>query len=150
MASVDALLDTTVLLNYFRWNTCAQQVETDYALKASGFAPTISVVSVGELLAFAKNPSWDKTKRDKLDAFIEQCVVIDVSQKDVLSHYAELHDLNKRSGTGIGQNDLWIAACGKAAGLSVLTSDADFLRLPAGTVGIIKVHPKTGVTEAKV
>ena len=58
MAAVETLLDTTVLLNYFRWNTCAQQIEADYALRASGFAPTISVVTVGEMLSFAKNPDW--------------------------------------------------------------------------------------------
>ena len=147
MASVDTLLDTSVLLNYFRWNNCAKQVEADYALRASGFAPTISVVSVGELLAFAKNPDWDTQKRDKLNTFLEQCVVIDISQKDVLSHYAELHDLNKRNATNIGQNDLWIAACAKAAGLAVLTSDKDFDRIPSDMVRVIKVHPKTGVTE---
>lgn len=147
MASVEAILDTTVLLNYFRWNDCARQVESDYALRASGFAPTISVVSVGELLAFAKNPDWDKARRDKLNTFLDQCVVIDINQRDVLSHYADLHDLNKRTGTGLGQNDLWIAACGRAAGLPVLTTDDDFLRFPSGSVGIIKVHAKTGVTQ---
>jgi predicted nucleic acid-binding protein len=147
MAAVETLLDTTVLLNYFRWNACAQQIEADYALRASGFAPTISVVSVGEMLSFALNPDWDDKKRAKLDSFLEQCIVIDLRQRDVLDGYACLHDVNTKSGLSIGQNDLWIAACANAAGLAVLTSDKDFERIPANLVRVIKVHPKTGVTE---
>lgn len=149
MAALEVLLDTTVLLNYFRWNTCAKQVEADYALKASVFAPTISVVSVGELLAFALNPNWDAEKRTRLNSFIEQCIVIDLSQRDVLGNYAEPPDMNKRSATNIGQNDLWIAASARAAGLAVLTSDSDFLRFPEDAVRVIKVHAQSGVTEQK-
>ena len=148
MAAIETLLDTTVLLNYFRWNNCAQQIEADYALRASGFAPTISVVTVGEMLSFAQNPAWDDKKRAKLDSFLEQCIVIDVSQRDVLEAYAQLHDVNTKTGLNIGQNDLWIAACAHAAGLAVLTSDKDFERIPSNLVRVIKVNPQTGITES--
>ena len=149
MSGLDVLLDTNVLLNYFRWNDCAKQIEADYGFRAEGFAPTISVITKGEMLAFAKNPDWDDEKRKRLDQFLDLCIVIDINTKPVLTAYADLHDANEHSSTKIGQNDLWIAATAQALSVPVLTSDSGFLNLPPALVSVYKVQSKSGITELK-
>ena len=141
----DYVLDTSVLLHYTRTNSpVAAQVEADYGLLKSPFRPMICAVSLGEMLAFAKH--WGEARAGRLEAGLSEFTVIDVSRKDVLLEYAALHQYSKK-GVNVGQNDLWIAAAANAADATVLTTDGDLLRLPPGAVKLIRVNPKTGLTE---
>ena len=142
----DYVLDTSVLLHYTRTNSpVAAQVETDYALLQSPFRPMICSVSLGEMLAFAT--MWGEARTERLEAVLAEFTVIDIGREDVLSQYALLHQYSKK-GVNVGQNDLWIAAAANAVAATVLTTDGNLLRLPAGTVKVIRVNAKTGLTES--
>jgi tRNA(fMet)-specific endonuclease VapC len=52
-SSPPRLLDTNVVLHWVRGNPLGQYLDTTYSLSAAGAAPDVSIVTVGELLAFA-------------------------------------------------------------------------------------------------
>lgn len=59
-------------------------------------------------------------------------VVVDINHPSVIDAYVELDLLSQRHPDGarnMGKNDLWIAACAKAAGATLLTTDNDFSHL---------------------
>ncbi len=143
--ATDYVLDTNIVLHYTRTNSPVSiQVEKDYNLLASPFRPMVCAVTVGEMLAFAKQ--FGEARREKLEAILGEFLVIDVNREDVLAKYAELHQYSK-GGVNVEQNDLWVAAAANATNAVVLTTDRDLLRLPPGTVKVIQVNAKTGVTE---
>ena len=152
------VLDTNIVLHYTRINSSvAKQVEDDYGIRGSRLRPMVCVVTLGEIRAFAQG--WPKSRVDALEVVLSEMLVIDIGRDDVLAEYARLHKFSKdgkdlapkgEKGKNISHNDLWIAAAAKAVGASVLTTDADLLRLPAGTVGVVKVNAQSGITEETV
>jgi len=142
----ELLLDTSVILPFTRSaSPVAQRIEEDYRISASTFRPLICVVTLGEVRAFAR--AWGEARTQLLTSVLANFAVVSIGRAEVIEAYAELHHLNLAQGLNIGQNDLWIAAAAKSAGLPVLTSDRDLLGLPEGAVGVIQVNAKTGSTE---
>lgn len=154
----DFVLDTNIVLHYTRKNSpVAAQVEADYGIRAARFRPMICAVTLGEMRAFAQG--WPAERVESLEAILEELLVIDIHRDDVLSEYAKLHKFSADGkelaekgsrGRNISHNDLWIAAAANAIGGTVLTTDPDLPRLPSGSVRVIQVNAKTGVTEQKV
>jgi predicted nucleic acid-binding protein len=125
------LLDTTVLLHWTRGKELATVIERQFNLMASPLRPLVCEVSLGEMLAFSRNPQWSDAQRKRMNAIHEHATVIDISDRRVLEAYADLSTLAQASGWGIfhGKNDLWVAAAAKVANAQLLTMDKDFLPL---------------------
>ncbi|GAB2611788.1 hypothetical protein GCM10027035_05310 [Emticicia sediminis] len=116
------LLDTNIVIKHIR-------KELIYA--NSSF---ISIVTVGELKAFAKKKNWGENKLQLLKKNLDVLSVIDISHH-ITDIYAEidafsqgLHPEKKLSTTArnMGKNDLWIAATAYFFDIPLQTTDNDF------------------------
>ncbi len=119
------LLDTNIVLNYIR----------KYALVPD--ACFISIVTVGELKAFALKRNWGKQKKDILQVNLGRLHIIDISNT-LTDIYAEidafsqgLHPEKKlsTSARNMGKNDLWIASTAYFFDIPLQTTDNDFSHL---------------------
>jgi tRNA(fMet)-specific endonuclease VapC len=126
------LLDTGILVSWVRGDAIAKWVETQYALTKTPLRNVVSIVTVGEVRAFAKggrkHRPWGAAKLRVLDDFLSGLVRFDISDDAVLAAYAELDHYSStlKSPRNMGKNDLWIAATARATGLRLLTLDCDF------------------------
>lgn len=129
--TVAYLLDTTVLLHWTRGKSQAAALDRQFNLLASPLRPLICAVSLGEMLAFSRNPQWSETQRQRMKAIHEHVTVIDISDHRVLEAYADLSTLAQSSNWGLfhGKNDLWVASAAQVANAHLLTMDKDFLPL---------------------
>ena len=125
------LLDTTVLLHWTRGKDQATVIEQQFNLMASPLRPLACEVSLGEMMAFSRNPRWSEAQRQRMKTVHEHVTVIDISDRRVLEAYADLSTIAQSSGWGIfhGKNDLWVAAAAKVANAHLITMDKDFLPL---------------------
>jgi predicted nucleic acid-binding protein len=121
-----ALLDTSVVLHLLRGNKTAQRIDAELGLRARSERPLISVVTVGEALAFARYRNWGSDWTARLEAYLRELVVVDIQNSAVLQKYAELHTWLVRQGRTVGDNDVWIAATAAAASALLVTTDGDF------------------------
>ncbi|WP_104986376.1 type II toxin-antitoxin system VapC family toxin [Sorangium cellulosum] len=106
------------------------------------FRPILSIVSIGELLAFAKRRAWGTDRSDRLNQVIKQLVVLDINRA-IAEHYAAIHTFLVGSGRTVADNDVWIAATAAATSALLITTDKDFEVL-AGTflqVSVFALHP---------
>ena len=119
------LLDTSVLIHLVRNNWIGRSIESRFRLRTRVEKPVISIVTVGEILAFARKLSWGASRMEIVNQLFHDLVVLDFSDR-VLSLYAEIDCFLQRSGKPIQQNDIWIAATAIATGTHLLTTDKDF------------------------
>jgi tRNA(fMet)-specific endonuclease VapC len=91
----------------------------------------LNPVILGELLAgFRKGTQGDRNQ-GLLSVFIErESVEILAVDENTAHRYALIHDYLRRAGTPVSPNDLWIAATAMQHGLSILTADRDFQKIP--------------------
>lgn len=126
------LLDTSVILPLVRGNALGKHLDQRFGLRSAAQRPFVSVVSLGEVRVLAKRNDWGEAKLRALSNALDSLVVVDISHPSVIDAYVEL-DLVSQSHPGgarnMGKNDLWIAACAKAAGATLLTTDNDFTHL---------------------
>lgn len=64
---------------------------------------------------------------------LDSLVTIDINRPAVIDAYVELELVSQSHPDGarnMGKNDLWIAACARAANVTLLTTDEDFAHLP--------------------
>jgi tRNA(fMet)-specific endonuclease VapC len=141
------LLDTSAILHFTRSNSpVAQQIELDYGVSLSAFRPSICVITLGEIEAFAQ--SWGAKRIAAARTVLQSFATIDINHGEVIDAYGALHSENKARGSGVGQNDLWIAATAMATGLTLISADRDFLKLVTAP-DMVVVNAKTGLTERK-
>ncbi|MGK3988436.1 type II toxin-antitoxin system VapC family toxin [Sorangium sp. So ce136] len=137
-----AVLDTNVVLHLVRGNEFGRRLDAAYRLQARPFRPILSIVSIGELLAFAKRRAWGTDRIDRLNQVIKQLVVLDINRA-IAEHYAAIHTFLVGSGRTVADNDIWIAATAAATSALLITTDKDFEVL-AGTflqVSVFALHP---------
>lgn len=120
------LLDTSVLIHLLRASTLGSRIADEHSLKSRSERPLLSIVSVGEALAFAKKRSWGEPRTTRLRELLHQFVIVDIRPSDILEHYATLDAFCENTGKALGKNDLWIAATAAATGALLLTTDKDF------------------------
>mgnify|MGYP002641510922 CR=1 FL=1 len=90
----------------------------------------ISVVTWGELLYGAEKSRQRKMALQLLEEFQTFIPVLSMPE-NAGETYGEIRATLESSGTPIGNNDLWIAAHAKAAGLTVVTNnEREFQRVP--------------------
>ena len=126
------LLDTGVLLILLRGGEHAARIEDGHSLRDSGIRPLISIVTHGEISVLAARNAWGSERREALAQALHELVTVDINHPDVIAAYVdiELHSQAHPEGArNMGKNDLWIAACAKAAGATLLTTDGDFEHL---------------------
>lgn len=133
------LLDTNVILALVRGKALGLYLDQRFGLRRSSQRPLVSVVSLGEARVLAERNGWGSTKLEALSNAFASLVVVDIHHPAVIDAYVEF-DLVSQSHSGgarnMGKNDLWIAACSKAAGATLLTTDNDFSHLiPVHLVG---------------
>lgn len=137
------VLDTNVVLQLVRGNEFGRRLDAAYGLQARPFRPILSIVSVGELLAFAKRRAWGRDRSEKLNQMIKELIVFDINRV-VAERYAAIHTFLMGSGRTVSDNDVWIAATAAATSALLITTDKDFEAL-AGTflqVSIFALQPE--------
>jgi predicted nucleic acid-binding protein len=121
------LLDTNVLIIYARAGEPSRRLELQLGLqsgKAQGF---VSVVTIGEALAFASKCHWGQARREALMALARsRLVAIDINQPEILAAYAEISHYSETCGKRMGQNDIWIGATAHVLDCELVTTDRDF------------------------
>jgi predicted nucleic acid-binding protein len=134
------LLDTSAWLPWFRGNAEGAWLETTYQLKARPFRPLVSVIAVGEILAFAIRNSYSLERRQKLDKLPQELTVVEVRPR-VAAAFARIQATQQSLGLPIGENDTWIAAIAMVTGAVLLTKDKDFDKLPQGLIKLERYDP---------
>ncbi|MEO6196271.1 MAG: PIN domain-containing protein [Thermoanaerobaculia bacterium] len=119
------LLDTSILLHLVRENRLGRSIESRFRLQTRAERPLISIVTMGEILAFAQRANWGPSKMAVLENLLQDLVVVDISD-EVLEFYAQIDVFLRRAGNPVQQNDMWIAATTVASGAHLLTTDKDF------------------------
>lgn len=126
-AGTPILLDTNILIYLARGGAASERLEARFGLRSRPLTPWISVVTVGEMLAFAERNSWGRRRVDAMQQLISNLVVVDIRTDAVLHAYAAVDTHMTRAGTRMDQqNDVWIAATASAMGAVLLTTDRDF------------------------
>jgi len=87
-----------------------------------------SIVVVGELFFAAANSSKREVNFKKFQEALA-CLEIIYIDETVCMSYAEIKLELKKKGKPIPDNDIWIAACAHAKGLSVATFDHHFFEI---------------------
>ena len=103
----------------------------------------MSPIVLGELRAgFLKGTRRAANERS-LERFLAspRCNVL-VIDEETAHRYALIHDYLRRAGTPVSPNDLWIAASAAQHGLTVVTLNGDFDRVPQ--VVVRKLEPVSG------
>lgn len=118
------LPDTNILVHYARGSALARAVEAKYSLRNSPTSPIISIVTVGEVRAFAMG--WGDAKKRALQRILDECVIVPLDLAGIVDAYADLKTYNHSIGRTMGDNDIWIAATAKVTGALLLTTDKDF------------------------
>jgi predicted nucleic acid-binding protein len=139
------LLDTSVVLHATRENSpVSKAIDSQFGLSTSRFRPAICEVTIGELLAFALSYKWGEKRKSLLTQQIDKALVIPISHPGVHQRWAEMSSALQSVGRTIGQNDIWIAATASVAGMTLLTTDKDFLTV--GRVAALDVRVLDGKT----
>lgn len=143
-ASTQLLLDTGIVIYLCRGGTSADRLDERYELLSRPHMPWISVVSAGELYAFAERNGWGRSRRETLESLLSNLVVVDINYDPIVQAYARFDAHLTKIGRRMGQqNDLWIAATAAATGAVILTTDLDFDKLAPGYVHREWVDPKS-------
>ncbi|MBM4124432.1 MAG: type II toxin-antitoxin system VapC family toxin [Nitrospira sp.] len=91
----------------------------------------VTPIVLGELRAGFLQGSKTETNERELRAFLDSPrVTIPPLDEETAGRYAIIRTALKKAGTPISTNDIWIAASAMQYGLPILTSDADFKKIP--------------------
>lgn len=142
------LFDTNIVLLYLRNLAVISIIETVYNPFNSKNTAAISVVTVGELRAFALKNKWGKKKVREMEKILSDFVIVDINTEATINLYAEIDAFSqgrldgrllKMSARNMGKNDLWIAATASVLDATLLTTDNDFNHLQGEFLEIAKI-----------
>ncbi len=128
MSAPRYLLDTNVLVALIRNLALGQYIRATYALATAPQRPLISVVSKGELRAFARRNSWGPRRHRDIDFLFHQVDSVPIDD-GLVDAYEEIDFCSCQVPGGavnMGKNDIWIAATARERGAVLLTTDHDF------------------------
>lgn len=143
------LLDTNILIHLIRGRELGRRINTELNLAERPERPVVSIVTVGELHAFALKLGWGSRKISTLHDLVRQLVILDIHSEDVVNQYAAIDHYSEKvvkPARPLGQNDMWIAACGAAYGAHLVTTDKDFDHLTPRFLPRTRIDPAGGVT----
>lgn len=128
------LFDTNILLILSRKST-SQSVGVVLGLTNQLSEQYVSIVTIGELNAFAKKRRLGKQRIKRLEALIAKLQVLDISDEGIIDAYGDIDSYSQNtlkerpsglSARNMGKNDLWIAATAARYNLTLITTDKDF------------------------
>lgn len=139
------LLDTSVVLHATRQRSPVSiAIDAQFKLSESRFRPAICEVSVGELLAFSK--AWGEKRRALLKVQIDKTLIIPIAHPGIHQRWADISSALQKAGLAVGQNDIWIAATASVAGMTLLSTDKDFLQVRrVAALDVRVLDNKTGI-----
>jgi tRNA(fMet)-specific endonuclease VapC len=120
------ILDTNILVHLIRDSPLGRSVTRHFDLLNPRSSQLISVITVGEILAFGKKRSWGPRKTAAIKDLVGELVVLPLDKEPILNNYAEIDTHLQKVGLHMEQNDMWIAATAAAARAHLLTTDRDF------------------------
>lgn len=141
-SNVGYLLDTNVLLALVRGKTLGEAIDKRFGLRSAINRSMICVVTAGEMLSLARQFAWGQSKRDELQALLDEVVWIDINHPDIIDAYAEIDTASRSQGRKLGKNDVWIAATAKVSKTTLLTTDGDFDHLQTTYIDRIWIDPE--------
>lgn len=150
---INILIDTCVVIHIIRRTTVGEKCIEVLQNLGEEINIILSVVSKGELEAFAKQRNWGASKLEKLNGIFTKVTCIDIQNTDqqLLDAYSMIDGYSKRkivdrnnellksSAKKMGKNDLWIAATAYVLNIQLLTSDGDFDHLNGSIIKVIKI-----------
>jgi tRNA(fMet)-specific endonuclease VapC len=136
------LLDTNIVIHLVRGGLLGQTIDRRFQLRARPERPLVSVVTLGEALAFARQRGWGGAKIERLRELLRELVPVNLNSQPVLERYAEISEFLRRNGRTLSDNDVWIAACASAADATLLTTDRDFDPLAGQYVDRVWIDPR--------
>ncbi len=145
--TIGYVLDTNVLVALIRGNDLGKTIDHRFRLRGHLRRCMISVVTVGEMYSLARKFGWGEKKREALQALLNELVWIDISHPEVLECYGEIDCDSQKMGRAMTKNDVWIAATARAAGATLLTTDADFDHLHGHYITRIHIDPRAALDE---
>lgn len=152
MAGEAILLDTNVLIAYVREGRLAEAIERRLRLQSGRAEGLVSVISIGESLAFARKNQWTAARQEKLRSLVRtRLAPIDINRVEILDAYADIYDFLHRvrkPAHPIGENDMWIAATARASGAMLVTMDRHFDHLHPDYIKRLWIDPKDGAPDA--
>lgn len=130
------LLDTTILIGLVKASPYADFAEKKFQLFMRPNVTVISIVSAGELRAFALRRNWGLEKMGKLKHVLSRIPPIYI-RPQIVDMYVEIDAYSQgkhpqkslptgMSARNMGDNDLWIAATATAINATLVTADHDF------------------------
>jgi tRNA(fMet)-specific endonuclease VapC len=137
------LLDTNVVIFLSRGGAIGRAIDTRFQLRARAERPLLSVITLGEALAFAQFRNWGPSRIVTLSGLLREFVIVNVTSRAVLDRYAEIDNFLKRNGRAVADNDVWIAACASAADATLLTTDRDFDPLHGTYLDRVWIDPRS-------
>ena len=125
MAVNGILLDTSAYSNMARGNK--EVFDAIQTAENIGVNPII----IGELLSGFAKGIHESQNIKQLERFLDspRCIVLPII-KESAQRYAHIHATLRKAGTPIPVSDLWIAATAMEHGLTVVTLDKHFSRIP--------------------
>ena len=125
---MEVMLDTNAYSDWGRSGLWSEMMR-------SASAVTISPISLGELYHGFRKGSRYEENLTRLDAFLDNrfVQVVEVDQ-EVSKVFGELLVYLQSRGTPLPTNDIWIASCAYVRGVTLLTSDRHFEKLPQVSV----------------
>lgn len=131
------LLDTNILLHYFRQDKIYEFVEENYEPFSIENDVVISVVSLGEATSITLRNQWKASKRQKMMEALGEILAVDIRTEAIIEKYAEIEAFSQSklpnkplpqgvSARNMGKNDLWIAATASVINATLLSTDKDF------------------------
>lgn len=138
------LLDTNVVLALVRGQALGATIDATFSLSAGKRRPAISVVTHGEVRVLASRNGWGGAKLEALQNALDAVVTVDINIAEVIDAYVEIDIYSQQHSGGarsMGKNDLWIAACAKASGATLLTTDKDFDHLDPNLLTVKYIDP---------
>ena len=119
------LLDTSAYAAFFR-DHAGVKAEVQEASELF-----LSPIVLGELRSgFLKGARREENEKELREFLASPRCSVPVIDDETSHRYAAIHDYLRRQGTPVAPNDLWIAASAAQHGLTVVTLDGDFDRIP--------------------
>ncbi len=133
------MLDTNILLHMARGSGPGQFLLSHPTFSSRKDLAT-SVVCVAEMTVLATRNNWGQKKKDAFTSALEQLTIVDIVYPSrILEHYVQIDCATQHA--SLGKNDLWIASTAAALGMTVVTADKDFSRIPETLVTVHLLDP---------
>lgn len=147
------LLDTCIILHILRADDRGKKSIDIIETMGDDVIIVVSVVTKAELESLKIQNGWGQARTQKLDAFLENAIYVDIVSSDnkLLQSYTSIDSYSRRKmpdsignllpkgAIQMGKNDLWIAATAHSLNIPLLTADNDFDHLNSTFLKVVKV-----------